>query len=334
MISNLEQLFFRNGEYFNYSNILVVFFLILLGINIFYKIFQIKWPELYFTVNDQVSYFISISPFRYLFFRVLPPILIASLLSTIILQNYTNNQILYLNIISLTTHAIFTNGRAIWNLLFNHKAISIYYNKWFQFIIHISTITIMFLSGIISGYISNTGILSSIVPTFQGLIDNIWSTLITAVLAIVLYEIYSNRNRTTIDSILHQSYESIDQEIIDHINKFCEVNSASKRLVKAVCIAENIQRPKWIRRLEKIKSILFKNGSYGIMQVQSKKWISDKKSVEKAITEYFKYSNATYLDHSVIKMFVQKYNSSEQYFDLVYSAFNYLPYEDDEISAG
>lgn len=329
---NLFQM--QNIDFIYYSNLIIVFFLIFIGIHIFYKIFQIKWPELYFTVNDQVSYFISISPIRYLFFRILPPILIASLLSTIILRDYNDVQILYLNITSLTTHAIFTNGRAIWNLMFNQKAISIYYNKWFQFVIHILTITMMFSAGLISGYISNSGVLSTIVPTFQGLIDNIWSTLITAVLAIVLYEIYSNRNRTTIDTILHQSYESIDQKIIDHINRLCKENSASTRLVKAICIAENIQRPKWIRRLEKVKSLLFKNGSYGVMQVQSKNWISDKKSVEIAIVKYFKNSNSTYLDYSTIKTFVKKYNSSEQYFDLVYSAFNYLPSEDDEISAG
>lgn len=318
---------------FFYSNLIVVFFLIIFGVYAFYKIFQIKWPDLYFTVNDQVSYFISISPIRYLFFRILPPILIASLLSTIILQNYTYEQILHLNIASLTTHAIFTNGKAIWNLLFNQKAISIYHNKWFQFAIHILTIVTMFASGFISGFISNTGVLSFIVPTFQGLIDNIWSTLITAVLAIVLYEVYSNRNRATIDAILHQSYQSIDNEIIEHINQLCEKNYASKRLVKAICIAENIQRPKWIRKLEKIKSRFFKSGSYGIMQVQSNKWISDKKSVEKAIVEYFKHSGSVYLDSSTIQMFVRKYNSSEQYFELVYSAFNYLPSEDNEISA-
>ncbi len=330
----IAQELIKNIDYLYYSNIFIVFLLILFGIQIFYKIFQIKWPELYFTVNDQVSYFISISPIRYLFFRILPPILIASLLSTIILRDYTNQQILYLNVVSLTVHAIFTNGRAIWNLLFNQKAISIYYNKWFQFVIHILTIIMMFSSGFISGYVSNTGILSSIVPTFQGLIDNIWSTLITAVLAIVLYEIYSNRNRTTIDTILHQSYESIDKEIIEHINQYCQKNSASKRLVKSICIAENIQRPKWIRKLEKVKSLIFRSGSYGIMQVQSDKWISDKESVEKAIVEYFKYSNSVYLDYSVVEMFVKKYNPSEQYLDLVYSAFNYLPSEDDEISAG
>ena len=55
---------------------------------------------------------------------------------------------------------------------------------------------------------------------------------------------------------------------------------------KATILTESIQRPRWFRRLERLKGILFPRGTYGIMQVRSSRPIGDRRSIERALQEH------------------------------------------------
>lgn len=54
-------------------------------------------------------------------------------------------------------------------------------------------------------------------------------------------------------------------------------------LVYAIMIFENYNRPWIVRKFEYIKLFLFRNATLGIMQVNSKKYISDEESIKKGV---------------------------------------------------
>jgi hypothetical protein len=84
-------------------------------------------------------------------------------------------------------------------------------------------------------------------------------------------------------------------------------------LVEAVCVAENIQRPSWFRKIE----YLLPSGSYGIMQVKSKKKLNDMESIKIGIKKYFNQTNVD-MDRSKFEDLVLNYNNSQEYVELVH----------------
>jgi len=305
-----------------FITLIIVINLLIYG---FYKIFQVKWPELYFAVNDQLSHFISTSPERFFVFRLLPPFIITSLIiGSISKQTSMPYMFLYGGIICLI-HAFITNGKSLLHLLFWREKIKVYFNYQFQVYLHIFTICTLFIVGGIAGVIADLGLLKNITPTLPGIIDNVWSTLITAVASISIYDVYTKRNSIDVDKLLRKSHEQIDSHLIDYIHKKSDQYLANERLVLAVCIVENLQRPKWIRAYEKIKSNFSSKGTYGIMQVMSENWISDEESIDLSIKKYFPNSRRSFLDQENIDSIIKEYNAMEQYSQMVWTAYCYLP---------
>ena len=106
------------------------------------------------------------------------------------------------------------------------------------------------------------------------------------------------------------------------IENLSEKNNADPTLVKAICIAENIQRPSWIRRLENILGRFKPEATYGIMQVTSKKPISDKESIKQAIEQFFKDSSHMNFNKKIKS--VERYNSDQKYIFFVEEIYRYI----------
>ena len=292
-----------------YSIVAVVFFANS-TISIFYKTFKLKWPDLYFSVNNMDAFFISVSFKRYIFFRFIPCLLINTLTIAVLTKN-SSIQISYIaGAISLLVHAFLTNGRAIYDLLSKSKRIKIYFNYSFQLLIHLFTTVFLIFIGILSGLFSRLAFFRALSPSPQGLVDNIWSALITVILIEYLRLIYSDRSNV-LDEVFNRSIKNISPNLLNHIDRTCPANNANPILTKAICIVENIQRPKWIRSVENIKASIGLAGTYGIMQVRSNKRISDIESVNIAVKDYLSDTRHIKSTES-LKSFIGKYNSSEE----------------------
>jgi hypothetical protein len=296
----------------------------------FYKIFQIKWPELYFAINDQASYFVSISPLRYLLFRLMPPFFITAVLVGNLNNNLNESQIALFSSVTCLSHALFTNGRAVYNLLFDPEKVKTYFNRYFQFLIHSTTFMAIGSVGYFAGYLASKNFFLLITPTLPGLVDNLWASIIITFTAIPIYDAYSKRGDENVDKMLKDSHQKISANLTKYLHEQSEKYNANERLVLAVCIVENLQRPLWVRSIEKVKSIFNRSGSYGIMQTNSDHYITDEESIKKAIERYFANSKNEYMDIDTIEKWVKKYNGGSTYAELVKAAYNYLPGEDYE----
>lgn len=254
---------------------------------LFYQTFKMKWPDLYYSVSNMDAFFISVSFKRYISFRFLPCFLINTLAVAVLTKDSSIQTSYIAGASSLFVHALLTNGRAFYDLIIRSKRIKIYFNYSFQLLIHLFTITLLLLVGIISGLASHLTFFKLLTPSPQGLVDNIWSALITVILVEYLRMLYSDKS-IGLDEIFNKSLKIIHPTLLSHIDQACLTYSANPILAKAICIVENIQRPKWIRTVENLKAIFRLTGTYGIMQVRSNKRISDTESIDIAVKDYLK----------------------------------------------
>jgi hypothetical protein len=290
-------------------------------IRLFYLAFRNTWPEFYFAVSDYTSLFISVSPIRYFSFTLLPTIIISSFILSFF-QRYF--QIKNLELIGLSIgliHSLVTNGIAFWKLLTKNKSVTTFFNLNFQMAMHVFTIVMITLCGYLGGYLGKQKFLIPFIPTWA-VIDNIWAALFSSILTVFFYKIYRNEYISE-DIIIEKSKNSLTAELVQHLNSTCVKFHAKKDIVMAVCITENIQRPLWVRKLEMIKSIFFKSGTYGIMQVQSKKYINDFESLDLAVEKHFKDTETIVSDDELTSLF-SKYNNDSKFLHFVTASYYYL----------
>ena len=80
-------------------------------------------------------------------------------------------------------------------------------------------------------------------------------------------------------------------------------------------ITESIQRPKWFRRLERILGLIYRRGTYGIMQVRNDRPIGDKQSIDIAIRNHLNESGNIVdsegnYDFELLEQYIRAYNPS------------------------
>lgn len=304
----------------NYSliySVLIAYVLII----IFYKLFQISWPDLYFSADDIASYSISISPLKYLAFRLAPVFIIVCFVLGTTGKKLSQEEINKIGLLIGLLYTTTTHGVAIVKLLVGSKSITIYLNKYFQYFYHFVSIIFITLSCYIAALISKTEYIADLTPSLSGLVDNIWSSIITALLAVYIYKIYQGNNINTYE-IIDRAYKKIPANIVNSITDYCMQKNADATLVMAICIVESIQRPLWIRRVEWLKSLLFKHGSYGIMQVEAEKFVKDEESIKIAVDRYFANKHHMQLDE--LRALILSYNRDERYTDLVLFTYSYI----------
>jgi hypothetical protein len=216
-------------------------------------------------------------------------------------------------------HSISTNGIALWKLKTNNKTIHTFYNKYFQVFVHVVSIFAITAAGYLGGILGKQDFLIPLIPTWA-VIDNLWAALFSSILTVFLYRMYTNKY-TSEEAVIEKSSKSLSAKLVNHINAACEKYKAKKELVMAICITENIERPSWVRKLERIKSLVFKPGTYGIMQVASNKYINDLDSIDKAVELHFKGTEYISFSDDELKHQLTKYNSDSKFIEFATAAF-------------
>lgn len=297
------------------TNIIVYILLTNTILFAFYKAFKTNWPEQYFSLNNKSDYFLSISPIRLVLFRFLPPLVTFTMIAAILFDSASTNIILKVAVLSSLIHIFFTNFQALKKLLNGDNTLKRYVNTYAQVILQIVSMALVLGAAIASSFASKTEVVKAIKPTWTGLIDNIWSSVIIGIFIVFILDLYKNKDIDETE-IIDASMKSIDKKVFDKISTVCEEKNANEVLVKSICVIENLQRPKWIRFFEHVKSFIFRKGSYGIMQFSSGKWISDDTSIELAVEKYFP-NTVDVSTEDELREIIKKYNSNPDYVDLV-----------------
>jgi len=91
------------------------------------------------------------------------------------------------------------------------------------------------------------------------------------------------------------------------------------KILVSIAILENINRPGWIRILEKLFSKFIKINTYGLMQVSSNKYLNDEKSIEIAAKKISKLN----FKNNFLKL-GKLYNGNKEYGKCLNFIFNEL----------
>lgn len=299
----------------------------LLGIFAFYRIFENKWPEHYFSPDDKTSIFISVSFMRYIAFRFLPTLLIVAICLSILRELQALDR-MELGVIIGLGHGLITNGVSLLKILLKKKSVKLYINRFLQIGTNIFSILVVSVAGGFGGYLSSYSGIQKILPTFQGVVDNIWSSIFAISILLILKKFYLITQSIQPVDMYSRSLKKIHPGLLRCIKEESKKNNADEHLVLAVCVVENLQRPKWLRNIEKLYwSIFKKEGTYGIMQFSSGKYLTDRESISLAIQKFFKDTGSDYKDYEVIEKIAQLYNADPNYIAAVSDAYTYLkPY--------
>lgn len=253
-----------------------------LGIGVLLAWFSLSksmWPEKYFGNADIIAKTMNLRLKDYLIFRYLP-VFTVSFLFSLVLQKNTHFPWYLVSFIGIF-HAILITVPAIYfNILKRNNKI-IVLNKQVLLILHFLTIFLSSSVSLFACYLAQSSVLQKLAPSLEGVRDNIWSVIFVG---FVLY--FLDRNVIKIERHpftvkVENSFKMIKQ-YHEHIVNAAIKNNIDPRLLISIAVLENINRPPWIRNMEKFlwKLKILRSGTVGVMQVKSKKFLSNEESID------------------------------------------------------
>jgi hypothetical protein len=168
-----------------------------------------------------------------------------------------------------------------------------------------------------------------VVPTPRGLSESLWTALFAGVFGAFLVGA-SEGKQPSIQELVDDSRARLDPELWQLAGSLAKDASFEPRLVQSILLVENLQRPAWIRRLESIKGVVLREGTYGVMQVRASKPINDRLSIHRAIDEHIDESMADQVargnDEALVPL-LRSYNPDAHFVTLAESFYYSLPDE-------
>lgn len=249
---------------------------------------------------------------NYYLFIFLPPVVI-EILQLSILEKFNDGNFAFLSImITWLFHSFIKNLRYLLERRrYNSERLLLVLNSILLLLVYL-------VLYIISRYVN----FAIVAPTLNGLIDNVWSTLIVALLILIYFKI-TNMNSETKYNYLKPNIENVKEKFIE--NSFWEIytkfndtiivtsreNKCSSNLLYSILIYENLNRPWIVRKLENLLVLLPRVSlTVGIAQIWSNKPLSDEESIKWASK---KLKNTEGLTVSELIVPIQKYNEGKNY---------------------
>lgn len=282
-----------------------------LALNLIYGRIQSKWPESYFSLGDHWSQVKAQVPSRYVLFRFGPVVLLGVFFS---------RQLADLGwptwpfvVTAVAVHASLTSLRAVWRLVryrvAGERSVPL-------IVLHLTTVVA--IAACLIGTAMLREHLSSWVPDFETIRDAIWAGLIASLLAFAFIR-WTRASESNIADVVMAQRQRVGPELIWYARQLARERNLDPDLVETTILTESIQRPRWFRRLERLKGIVFRRGTYGIMQVRSSRPIGDRSSIDRALEVHavaFELSADGTTESTLVRERLRSYNGSRVFLDL------------------
>ncbi len=288
---------------------------------IFYTALRINWPENYFSATDLSAYAISSSPFRYALFR-LGPVYITAVFAAVSVDRLGGSGTLTALGICIVHAGVTSGWRLIQAAKWPRATIS---NRVAVLLMH----SVMFLAVIGIALLAVLSIhpLGPFVPQLSDIGTTIWTGVIAAILGAYLLTM-SRGHSVNQNQLVRFSHDQIPQALWITAGQIAFEAGADVELTRAIMLVEQIQRPVWFRRLERIKGLVFRKGTYGIMQAYSERPLGDIESIQKVVRErlvgIIVLTDDGYVDSKNIEQFAKSYNQSPDFLTLLQTAYSHL----------
>lgn len=234
----------------------------------------------YMSIIEYVNGNSHFSLTNYAIFRFTPPFIVLLLQSSILLKYYHVSHLFSYLLATVLVSALF---RDIY-VIRSPKHLNA------ERLVAIVNLTALIILAAVVAVLSRYINLGLIAPSPSGISDNLWSSLLaSSMVALYISAINRNKNARSIDadksrsaqiSYIINSYSSLAAKYGETIEAASAKQKTSRSLLYSVLIYENMNRPKWLRRIENTTVRL--TGlelSVGIAQVKSKVPVTDEESI-------------------------------------------------------
>jgi hypothetical protein len=283
---------------------------------LFYDAVRTRWPANYASSSNDFGMIVNRTMLRYAAFALGPPYIVALLASTTVGRAGGSGMLVAI-LIGVFQVSHFRARLAYRTLRYDHSAMRIP-TVVAEAGLAICTLGVVALGGL------GPGPLGFVVPPIDELFKALWGTTFVIIVAAIVIK------RTNVQLDIGRLVERSRQEIGPRLRGFA-ANEAVKAgadtaLMEAILLTENLQRPAWFRRLERIKGRLFPRGSYGVMQVSADRPLSDEDSIVRAVAEHLHgltivKDNRGYPNYQSVQTTLARYNTDKAFLDLAMKIF-------------
>jgi hypothetical protein len=295
----------------------------------FFRSIRANWPENYFAFDSSTDPIVSRSLLHYVSYRILP-VYVTCLFAAVGLDRsgvpeWHSMPAAWRGIAGIVVgHVGMTNVRGVFAILRRRQ-------RRVRDIGILSLQLGMVLMISAGGLLSLIGrtVLAPLVPRPQELSIALWTGLVVAAMGGWLIDATRGRDRP-MSRLIRASSTTIDPSLLDFAKHRCLETETEWRLFYAVMIYENLQRPPWVRRIERSVARLRRQGTYGIMQVASEGVVTDRESIDIALERHLAGARVVPDEYSNFESIVANlasYSSDERYPHQVAAVYDELPDE-------
>jgi hypothetical protein len=288
---------------------------------VFYRAVEFQWPESYFGASDTASYSISLSPFRFAAFRFAP--VAATCLFVAVTLDRANSHPLAGALLLGGAHGAATVGRAFVVGVFAPRTLRRHRAP-------VLLLRLVILIGVLAVALGCAALrvqAAPLVPEVHEMAATAWTAIFAGVLGAFVIRVSQGRTGDTTE-LMKRSRQTIPEGLWQLAESCATAAGGDVALVRAVMLVENLQRPQWFRRLERWKSVAMPHGTYGIMQVEATRRLSDVESVRLAVANRLAAVNVKtpegYLDYTALLEFAVSYNPDPTFGRLLASAYDFV----------
>lgn len=301
----------------------------------FFRAVQTKWPESYFAISDVTSYRISTTPLRYGLFRF-APVIVVSFFTATVAESIKGSSLVAVAALGVT-HVVLSSGLAFVRAV--RKPITKFARS--LRLLYFAVVSVGIAASSVFGWaLSLSPDLRRIVPESADLSTTVWTAAFAGIIGAFLLAVSRGEAPST-RQLLTMSRSTLSKGLWAFIEEEAKKQRADVWLVQAVALTENLQRPSWFRRLERMGGNVLGRGTYGVMQVSSDGPIDDQESVRLAIRKHFAGTQRQgLLSYDEVLTILKVYNPDKIFSDLardIYhelvppEAYEYVEDDEDEL---
>lgn len=130
-----------------------------------------------------------------------------------------------------------------------------------------------------------------VMPDTDELVQAAWTALFVGLVVAFLQSV--TRYDFSVESKHARAKKDLGPELSAALDRKALEHDASVDFLRSIILTECLQRPSWIRRLERLKGRFFEPGTYGVAQISAPAPISDLDSIEALCRKHSGYYPAT-----------------------------------------
>lgn len=293
----------------------------MLFLHMFFRTVESRWPTSYFALASGPDYAISRNLLRYLSFRLVPVFVVGIFVAVTLERAGLAPALAVISIGVL--HACSTSGRALFADVRSPRR----RQRSLRILVHLVVVVAVVLVALLSLWAAPT--FSTVVPGIDRISSDLLTGLVAGVIAAYAIQV-SSGSHLEMDRVLKASRKAIPDHLWDAVPELAAAADADVTLIRAVMLVENIQRPAWVRRLERIGSwMIGKPGTLGILQTRGTATATDEQLLRKAIRDQFRRQRppadlSAYESWDWLDRFARRYNPDRNFVDALHEAVLFL----------